>query len=150
MTTVACNRQEIAADSCFTFDYVGSGVFKTEKLYRVGKSIFSEAGEGGTTTKIIQWIKDGQKRGNGKVPIFTKEEQGQGFVIELNKDGIFIWDHGLFPYPVLDDFIAIGSGRMVALYAMKELKMTPEQAVREACKVDDATREPIHVMKVEE
>ncbi len=136
----------MAADSCFTFDDAGTGAFTTKKLYRIDDSIFGEAG-GGSSSRIIRWLIDGRRP--DERPSFDKEEKGEAIVIELNREGIFIWDHELFAYPVLENSFAIGSGRKVALYCMRVQRMSAEEAVKEACKVDDGSREPVHVEKLE-
>lgn len=147
MTTIACDRNSMAADSLFSFDDAGTGAFPTRKLYRSGDSIYGEAGEG-HTTRIIKWLMAGRPEKNR--PGFTENERKDAYVIELSPEGIFIWDHELFPYPVKETTFAIGSGRKVALYCMRYLNMSPEQAVKEACKVDHHTREPVDVERLPE
>lgn len=148
MTTIACNRKEMAADSLFTFDDAGVGAFPTRKLYRIADSIFGEAGEDNSSSRMIRWLVNGRRE--DERPHFDKNEKNACILIELSPEGIHVWDHELFPYPVREDTFAIGSGRKVALYCMRVLNMSPEQAVKEACKVDHGTREPIDVERLPE
>lgn len=65
-------------------------------------------------------------------------------LIELSKDGIAIYNEYLERELTLEPLLAVGSGRKVALYCMKYLRMSPAEAVREACRVDHFSEVPIY------
>lgn len=146
MTTIACNRKEIAGDSLVSLDGVGSDEFLSKKLYRIGKSIFGETGENCNDVGIaIEWLRSGRKPRN------RPRIAGGGadfLLLELSPEGIFVWNTSLTRDPLLEMFAAVGSGRKVALYCMKHLGMTPEKAVQEAAKVDRYTKSPVYVERL--
>lgn len=147
MTTIACNRQEMAADSCFTFDDIGlgTGQASTRKLHRIGKSIFGERGENTTGMSIaLDWIRRGAKHK-------TRPDMPKGadfYLLELSPADIFLWTSSLDRDPIEEPNFAIGSGAKAALYCMRYLGMTPRRAVEEAAKVDAFTKAPFYVERV--
>lgn len=145
MTTIACNLQEMSADSLVSDEYVGTGEYASRKLHRIGDSIFGESGENCEEIGLaIEWFKRGQIP--DERPEFT--EDADFIILELSRKGIFVWNKFLVPTFIDERFMAIGSGRKVALYCMKHLKMPPEQAVLESSKVDRYTKPPIHTEKL--
>lgn len=141
MTTIALTREEICADSCFSFDGAGTDMFTTDKLYRIGVAIFGEAGDSAVTAKIIKWLQRGAD--SEREPAFTDDERAAGAaVVELAPDGIFLWDTALMRLPVKEPNFAIGSGRKVALFCMRFLDMTPFEAVQSASLVCAYTKPP--------
>lgn len=147
MTTIACNRQELAADSCYTHDDIGigTGQFATLKIHRIGRSIFGMRGDNTVgQVQALQWIADG-RRPSRRPEIPAKADW---HLLELSPDGIYLWDQSLDREVVLERTFAIGSGAKVALYCMRELRMTPLKAVEEAAKVDAYTRGPFIVEKL--
>ena len=140
MTTVACNGREIAADSKCTSDD-GSFSFLSNKLYRIGDAIYGEAGGSGSS-KVIKWISRGMSPTDE--PSFDQKEGEEFIVMELHQGGIALWDKALFRFPLKDKFMAIGSGRDVAMYAMKYLGLSPLQAVVAASKIDENTAGPFY------
>ena len=141
----------MSADSRFSFDLAGRGHFPTEKIYRIGHSLFGEVGTTAISSKIIRWMQAGQNK--LEMPSFEEEEERdcEAVVLELAPDGIFIWDYGLLRYPVWSETeakvsaenMAIGSGRLAALYCMRKKGMSPERAVKEACTIDVFSGEPV-------
>jgi ATP-dependent protease HslVU (ClpYQ) peptidase subunit len=147
MTTIACNRREIAADSCVTHGDIGigAGQYRTPKLHRIGRSIFGERGESmAGVSQALWWLRKGAKRHD--MPKLPKD--ADFYLLELAPQGIFLWDSYLDRELIDEPNFTIGSGGKVALYCMRELKMTPAQAVAEAAKVDAYTRAPIITMKL--
>lgn len=148
MTTIACNRREMAGDSCLTFEDIGIGTGQspTKKLHRIGKSIFGERGENMAGVHImLDWIRD------GAVPEDRPEKMPKGanfYLLELSPKGIFLWTSD-FERDVLDEpNFAIGSGAKAALYCMRYLNKTPLEAVAEAAKVDAYTKAPFYVERI--
>jgi hypothetical protein len=149
MTTIAVSLTEMAADSCFSYEGAGTDVFPTKKLYRIGDSIFGEAGDGPGAARMIQWLQRGQKyKEQPKYERTLGNDEHAFCLVELCKEGIFLWDYACMRYPVRQEVFAIGSGRKVAMYCMRYEKKSPEQAVKAACLVDDGTREPVDVMRL--
>lgn len=145
MTTIACSLSEMAADSLVTDEYVGTGEYPSSKLHRIGDSIFGESGENCEEIGLaVEWLKRGQIP--DERPEFS--EDADFILLELSPKGIFVWGKYLFPTAVNEKTMAIGSGRKVALYCMRFLKMTPEQAVMEASKVDRYTKPPVETEKL--
>lgn len=141
MTTIACTRKVMAADSCFTFDDIGigTGQASSKKLHRIGKSIFGERGEDCTGVSFaLDWIRRGCKwRDRPTMP------KGASFnLLELNPNGIFLWSQALDRDLITEPNFAVGSGAKVALYCMRHLGMSPLKAVAEAAKVDAFTKGP--------
>ena len=144
MTTVACNSKEMAGDSLVTDDEIGVGAYSGIKLHRIGKSIFGESGEDCSGIgHALKWL-----RTNRKSAPPDAIEDSDWHLLELAPDGIFVWDTWMHREPVKEQTMAIGSGRKVALYCMRYLNMSPEQAVFEASKVDHHTRPPVLVEKL--
>lgn len=145
MTTIACNRNEIAADSCVTYEGVGTDKYLSIKLHRIGKSIFGETGNNCDETGLaLEWLRNG-----ARPKVRPKlSEHAEFRLLELNPDGIFIWTPRLTREPILEENMAVGSGRKVALYCMRVLKMSPEAAVLEASKMDEWTKPPVIVERL--
>lgn len=139
MTTVACNLKEIAADSHVAIEGFGKGSFSGEKLYSVNGSLYGVAGEDCDGAILaIEWLREGASRD------FRPSASGAEWdLIELSSIGIATYNIHLEREPIHERVMAIGSGCQVALYCMKYLKMSPREAVREACKVDDWSKPPI-------
>lgn len=140
MTTIASNLKEIAADSRVTLEGVGSDAFQGEKLYIANGNIYGVAGEDCDGSILaIEWLR------LGAMPDFRPSAAGAEWnLIELSPAGLAVYNTHLEREPCYERILAIGSGRKVAMYCMKYLKMSPKEAVREACKVDDWSKPPIY------
>lgn len=145
MTTIACNRRLMAADSCVTVDGVGTDRYLGVKLHAIGRSIFGETGDNCNETGLaLEWIRAGRKvKSRPKL-----SEHADFLLLELNPEGIFLWSPRLTSEPIIEENMAVGSGRKVALYCMRVLKMTPAQAVFEASKMDEWTKPPVIELKL--
>lgn len=147
MTTVACDRKTIAADSCITYDDLGlgAGQHSVRKLHRIGKSIFGERGENMRGVSLaLEWFKRGRSLNN--IPVMPTDSDF--YLLELSPKGIFLWDWAFSCDEILEPNFAIGSGAKAALYCMRVLKMPPLQAVQEASKVDAYTKAPFDAMNL--
>ena len=148
MTTVAAAiyregggcRIVVAADSKASDD---NGVlsFRTPKLHRIKSSVYAIAGND-WVDYFLEW------RRTGNLPpriIDLHEEEVDFAVIEAAPDGLWYWNRTFTRVKINDDFFAIGSGELVAMYAMKELGMHPSDAVHAAAKVDSHTNDDVTV-----
>lgn len=149
MTTVAAWVRKgvgmIAADSRASDDQ-GTVQFNTPKLHKVGQSVFGVAGDDWVDV-FLEWVRTGKK----KLPerLMELELDDVNFsVIELSPNGIYSWNRTFTRIEIKDKEFAIGSGEMVALYAMRVLNFAPAPAVSAAATVDSHTGGPIDMMLV--
>lgn len=145
MTTIACNLREIAADTRVTWEGVGTDAFSGVKLF-AGKngSIYGITGNNcAGSMRAIEWL-TGDRTPETKPHPPEYEHDWDWKLIELSKDGISIFNEYLERDITTEPLLAVGSGRKVALYCMRYLKMSPAEAVREACKVDHYSASPIY------
>lgn len=99
------------------------------KIHQIGDSLCGFAGTLSECSKALAWLKGKSK----KEPKFTDVE-----ILQLRKDGIWVYDECAEPYKVDDEFAAIGSGSQGALVAM-HLGYAPKKAVETTSKVDPST-----------
>jgi len=146
MTTVAANREMMAADSHVDFGGIG---YKSPKIFRIGTSLFGLAGDNYGNV-FIEWAESGfkvkQKPNWGPKDL----EDVEFLALELSPTGIWIWDKYLIRIKIKDDNYAIGSGSGAALVFMRKMGLTPEQAVKECCEFDDYTKPPVDVFYLKE
>ena len=146
MTTVAAwvrgDLGVIAADSRASDD---SGVvqFNTPKLHRIGRSVFGVAGDDWVDL-FLQWRRSGGKELPPRIVELNATDVDFN-VIELAPDGIWFWNRTFTRIKIKDDTFAIGSGELVALYAMRKHGADPKQAVEAAASVDVHTGGAIDV-----
>lgn len=135
MTTVATNRECMAADTRLVGDVIAS----VTKIRRFGNRIIGCAGDMVCITVFWDWAAGGFKeRRKPTLP------EGSFDALELNPDGIFAWDRALCRYPHRDDYHAIGSGAMSAKTAIF-LGKTPEESIVVASEFDESTGGPVQV-----
>lgn len=145
MTTTIGDRKgkRLVTDSRVT-TYDNLQTYASDKLYRAGKAVFGEAGDVTSLHKFRRWALDD----------FPKKSRPTGlddfYVLEVSADGMWLWDKNLVREAIRDDFFAIGSGAQAALYAIRVLNKTPEEAIVEASKVDIHTAPPVQVMALED
>lgn len=148
MTTIACNRREIAADSRVSWDGVSGHVFSAMKLFPIGKAIYGITGENCTGSIIaLDWFRAEKPKDFRPVPP-EFDHDWNWKIIELSVEGIGVYNEHLERDIALEPFAAVGSGGEVAYYCMKERRMSPAQAVHEACKVDHHSEAPIFTAKL--
>lgn len=147
MTTVIADtsRGILVADSLVT-TYNALTQYKTEKLFRAGKSIFGGAGDVMAGLRFQRWQQDGGAKKDR--PKFT--EADDHIILELASDGLWMWDWTMARERISDAIYAVGSGSKVALYCAWVLKLPAEQCIEEAAKVDVHTALPVQVMVLEE
>lgn len=144
MTTIACNLKEIAADTRVTWEGIGSDAFAGIKLFAAKNgAIYGVTGANCTgSIRAVEWLQG--DRANENKPHTPEPNDWNWRLIELSKDGIAIYNEYLEKDSTLEGYLAVGSGRKVAMYCMKYLRMSPAEAVREACKIDDFSEGPIY------
>lgn len=138
MTTIAADARTgvMVADS-----KTSDGVTKwsSQKIERIGGSLFGCAGRVSSIEKVLRWLR---KSRIGKKPRVT-----DFIALELNSEGLFLWDSDLDPFGPGRDFHAVGSGAAPAMAALL-LGCDAEKAVATACLVDDGSEGPIQVEKL--
>ncbi len=143
MTTIACNRECMAADSRCSDE---SGIsFPVQKIFRVGESLFGTAGLASMGLVMIEWLNTARNR-QQLYKQWSEENyyREEIWLIELNPRGIFLWDGWGVAEKVLLDKFSIGSG-MKAAIALLNKDMSPEDAVRGAIECDIYTKDPVQV-----
>lgn len=136
MTTVIATKKAIYADSLCDC----SIAFYSDKIFRVGESIYGVAGDLEEALQFIEW----RKTGNNK-PEFAESVDFDA--IEVNKTGIYLWQTKLVRMAVKNKTYAIGSGGQYAMGAMDE-GATPEKAMKIAEKRDSSTRLPLQKIEL--
>lgn len=151
MTTIACNLHEIAADTRCTEEGVGVDVYSTVKLYSAKSgAIYGLTGENcDGSLRAIEWLQ-GDRLTETKPHPPEYEHDWSWRLIELSAGGIAVYNTYLERDPTLEPFLAVGSGRKVAMYCMKVLRMSPAEAVREACKMDHWSEVPIYTASLKD
>lgn len=144
MTTIAVTLKEIAGDSNITWEGVGTDVFSGVKLFPAKNgAIYGMTGENCTgCLRAIVWLQGDRLEENKPLPP-EYEHDWDWKLIELSKDGISLYNEYLERERTVESMLAVGSGRKVALYCMRYHRMSPAEAVREACKVDHWSESPI-------
>ena len=144
MTTIIVDRDRgiAVADSKFSEDGIS---FPTPKLFRIGTSVFGEAGETRGLGKFFAWINAGQP--DDERPQFSGQLD-DFCAVELSAAGVFYWDRHLYPVPVVGRYYAIGTGGPLAMLCAKEFDYPVERAVRLACRYDPDSQLPIQVMRL--
>jgi hypothetical protein len=146
VTTIAANLREMAGDTRVTWEGIGTDAFAGVKLFPAKNGAIYGVTGGDCTGSIraLEWLQ-------GDRPLELKPhppeyEHGWDWrIIELSPEGIAVYNVYLERDPTLEPLLAVGSGRKVAMYCMKYLHMSPAEAVREACRVDDHSDSPIYV-----
>lgn len=142
MTTIACNRKEMAGDTRVTLDGVGSGSYSSIKLFVACGKVYGVHGENCEgQIRGIEWLQEGMVPENRPDP----PKGADWHIIELSPEGIALFNTWMERDALLESHMAVGSGAKVALYCMKHRGMSPAEAVREACLADDFTGSPIYV-----
>tara|TARA_Y100000310_G_scaffold294897_1_gene325752 strand:- start:149 stop:619 length:471 start_codon:yes stop_codon:yes gene_type:complete len=143
MTTIVCDRNEIAADSQETYD--NTKTFSSKKLFRVEREdgeleIVATAGDSFAGMKFLQWY-EGSEFQDPCTPelqindtlLFDWDDDFH--ILVWNKQGLYEVNRYFKLIEVREKFHAVGSGAAVALGAM-HMKATPTEAVQIAKKVD--------------
>jgi hypothetical protein len=134
MTTIAAcfSKREIAADSMVTLE---GACYSVNKLRKGALSVYGAAGEWDACLKFLQAIEINK----------LEDLEVDVTLLELRKDGLWVYESCLVPSKIKNDFYAIGSGAPYAIAAMK-LGCTPTEAVAIACEFDPASRLPVDTL----
>lgn len=140
MTTIAIRGREIATDSATTLGTIVTGTVRKHAAYK-GYVVVAAGGMLACAT-VFQWVEGGMK--SGALDVSDDDFSAllvhpDGAVFQLGGSGLQV--------PIHAPFYALGSGREIALGAMAA-GADPERAVQIACRLDGASREPVHVMRL--
>lgn len=119
----------------------GDVKWSAQKIERIGDSIVGCAGDCPSIERFLQWRRSGCR---GRKPKLTNEFAA----LELDRDGLWLWDKALEKFPPGRSFHAIGSGAKAALAAII-LGCDAKRAVEIACEVDDGSGLPLQIMSVD-
>ena len=138
MTTIVVSWPEkVMVSDSKTTD--GDVKWKSQKVERVNHSLIGCAGDCGQIELFLKWFRRG-----GRKPKLTNEFSA----LELDAEGIWLWDKGLTRYPPGQEYHAIGTGAKAALAALL-MGANAVRATEVACEVDDGSGGPIQVYKLE-
>lgn len=149
MTTIAFRDGILAADTRGTDEGYHPGIYRTEKLFRVGEAVVATAGDDSTGMLFVDWFTARQKGKRVKPPAaLVLGAEGADFcVLVLMGEGLFWADKWCRLIKVSDEFYAIGSGSPYAMGAMAK-GATAEEAVRIAMRWDPHTGGEVQTMKL--
>jgi hypothetical protein len=118
----------------------GDQKWSAQKIERVGRAIVGCAGDCASIERFMRWRRAGMRGGKPKL--------GDDFcALEINEDGLWLWDRKLERFPPGRSFHAIGSGAKAATVAIM-LGCDAKRAVELACEVDDGSSLPLQVLTV--
>ncbi len=139
MTTIACNREEMAADSLTIIEDLRFG--RNEKVRRVYRGLgnpshlVAGSGQSRHINRFLEWY--------GTFDAPERPDLGEDFAgLALTPEGIFYYDGGCYGVPMDLDYWAIGSGAQIALGAMA-MGASPKEAVVIACGFDVGSGGPV-------
>ena len=134
MTTIAAcfSKGEIAADSMVSLE---GACYSVSKLRKGAISVFGATGEWDACLKFLQAMEQGK----------LDEIETDVTVLELRKDGLWVYEGSIIPAKLKNDFYAVGTGAAYAIAAMR-LGSTPTEAVAIACEFDPSSRLPVDTL----
>ena len=137
MTTIACNRSEMACDSYLTD---GNMILHVKKMFKRKGNLVGIAGDYAAAMEFIEWwLKDPTDEYTG--------EMDEVDVLVLTSHGKLLhFGATTKPFEIEDKFAAIGSGCAAAMGAL-HVGATPAQAVKAASKVDVNTGGKISIRR---
>ena len=147
MTTVAWRGNLMAADSLANCNGVR---ITAVKIHRVGDCVIGFAGCLEDGIAFVKWF-GGDRQTPLDFRVFRHDGSDAPDVVAIvaGPDGVERWTEHLQPYPIYDEFFAIGSGAKAALAAMRCGRSAPD-AVEIASQVDAGTNGHIQVVKIAE
>lgn len=130
MTTIACNKKMMAADT--QVDESGL-ITHARKVFEVNGDLIGFAGLLSEGLRFVEWYQD-------KDDDITLDETS---ALVLTKEGrIFSYETHI-PMEILEDYSAIGSGAQAALVSMDQ-GHTPSEAIKIASKRDAYTGSEVY------
>ena len=146
MTTIAANREMMAADSLTTIDDTRFQISK-RKLHRLHQGLgnpehlVAASGQTRHIQRFIEWYSRFR-------PVDERPDLDEDFAaLALTPEGLYYYDGGAYPFKVEGKYWAIGSGAEFALGAMAA-GANPEQAVHAALRFDVGTGPPVVVERL--
>lgn len=131
----------MAGDTKVSWEGIGTDVCSAVKLFATNGCLYGLRGADCTgQLHALEWLRGGAIPANRPAPPANADWD----ILELSVNGIANYNEHLEREELLDQLMAIGTGRKVALYCMRYLGMSPAEAVAEACKVDDFSGPPIY------
>lgn len=135
MTTVVCNRTEMASDSQLT----GAHKASAKKVWKHKGACVGIAGEYVACVQFVKWLM-------GKSEDAPEMEDVDAMV--LTRDGrILHYNGSIEPFEIDDEFGAIGSGSQAAIAAMY-MGASPDKAIEVASLVDPGTGGKVQTHKI--
>jgi hypothetical protein len=143
VTTIAANLTSMAADSMASDGFADHPV---HKIRAFGGSLYGGCGSLVGITRFFDWVERGMPK---KRP---KHGPGEDFtVLELNGNGLFIWENAYLSFHCPRPFHAIGAGAQSAITLMMHGDAPPELAVEASCDVvPSACARPVHLYHLED
>ena len=121
MSIIAWDGKSLAADkrAC-----IGTLIATTTKIFRVGDALVGYAGEADGGEELLAWFRAADPE---KFPESQRDKQSWTGLLVVWPDG-HIWKYECTPHPIKfpPQHFAIGSGRELALMAMRLGKTAPE------------------------
>ena len=102
-------------------------------------------GAGNHPEIVMDWIFRGKPLNDKPVFDYDKDDF---YVLHLSEDGMHLYANSINGFRLKEKNYAVGSGADVALYCMRVLKMSPDQACKEANKINMFCGGDIDVMKI--
>lgn len=130
MTVIAWDGRILAADKQATTYNMRR---TSTKIHRVPSGLVALTGDAGHAHALFEWFRAARDpRAYPRV-----QGEAQGHLIHFTHEGVFVYAGDAYGYcePVLDPFIAFGSGRDYAMAAM-HLGCDARRAVEVACVFD--------------
>lgn len=142
MTTGVATPDLVMADSFISYEPCFTG---GKKIWAAKGTLWTGAGSASNLAQFRLWT-----LGKAKKPVIEKPEKEDDDatkleVIQVRKDGIYLWINDAIPEFVNSPFFAVGSGGGYAMGALSK-GATPQEALEIAAKWDSATRGPFHAL----
>lgn len=142
MTTVLADaRLGVMVSDSSTSDPDTQLKWPTQKIFEFDDALFGVCGDSAEIDRWLAWMRSGRK---GRRPRFKESS-----VLELARDGLFVWDNAQHRYSAERDCHAVGGGAMAALAAV-ECGKTPEEAVEIACRIHHGSEGPLQIRNLKE
>ncbi len=141
MTTIAAkfSTLEIAADTIISGD---DSFYRVSKLRFGPNSIYGACGDWNKCLKALSLVEKKSPKPS------DWEADLEVTILQLRKDGLWIYESSIIPTKLKNDYWAVGTGANFAITAMR-LGKSPAEAVAIASEFDPYTRTPIESYKLE-
>lgn len=155
MTTIACDRDEMASDSQAT---CGTQTFDVTKIHRVGEWVIGYAGSLSHAVQLLEFLRACQKVNEPPLSALRayaslKEEDRvidtpEVELILLAKSGIYMYEGHGHPFRIMRrGYISIGTGFQGA-EALMSVGWTPTEAVKQMRLLDVYTGGKVNTLKL--